>query len=388
MKKLFFLLLTFILINVLPAQDVSVGMIVPSSGTQGQEFQISITVNKSDVTGFARLQLDMPQGFTVKAGQTQGATFSFKDNKARFLWMSLPAEKTLNLTCSAIADNSVAGSINIEGSFSYVLNNETQRYNIPGQTINFGGASAVADNPQELEAQRLEKERQEKLAREQEEHDRQMKEMAQKEAQVEAEQLAQQYDLTPSGTEVKENTESPDVKSSSQTLESPEVVTEVPQNNSNPEINNTPEVTPETETGNSNTPYTETPVETPSYTPPVETNEPANNYAGTSSENNNSYTSPSSSKGTVEFKVQIGAFKTSPSQGYFRKLENAISEHKIIKSSDSDGYSRYYIGSFNNFSSVDSFHKRVTQLGYESFIVATKDGNRITIKQAKEISNN
>ena len=388
MKKLFFLLFTLIIINNISAQDVSVGMIVPSNATQGQEFQISITVNKSDVTGFARLQLDMPQGFTVKGSQTQGATFSFKDNKARFLWMSLPADKTLNVSCLATADNSVTGSINIEGSFSYVLNNETQRYAIPSQTISFGGAPALADNNQEQEAERLEKERQEKLAREQEEHDRQMKEMAQKEAQVEAEQLAQQYNLTPSGTEVTENTESPEEKSASQTLTTPEVVTEVPQNNTNTET----EVTP-VETENTNTPAetpAETPSETPSYTPPAETQASTNNYSESSSESSNSYSPSTSSvtKGTVEFKIQIGAFKTAPANGYFRKLENAVSEHRIIKSNDPDGFSRYYIGSFDNFSSVDSFHKRVMQLGYESFIVATKDGNRITIKQAKEISNN
>ena len=383
MKKLLIIISVIFYFTPLISQDVSVGMIVPSSANQGQEFEISITVNKADVTGFARLQLDLPLGFTVKASQTMGSTFSFKDNKIRFLWMSLPADRTLNVSCLATADASVSGDVTIEGSFSYVLNNETQRFSIPAQVVSFGGASvAVNNNAAEEEAARLERERQERLEKERVEHDSLAREQAEREAQEAAERLAQQYTETQT-TDVEDNNNvEQDLKSTTQDLSSNSETIDIEPPETTPET--TPETRPET-----------TPEITPEITPSTSTSSSSTSTYSTTSPTSSSTSSnystastTSTRKGAVEYKVQVGAFKSMPAQGYFKKLENSITEHILVKSNDSDGFMRYYIGSFDNFTSVDNFHKRVMQLGYSSFIVANKDGSRITIKQAKEISGN
>jgi len=382
MKKLFLLFSILILTTHLFSQDVGAILNAPNSATQGQEFEISITVNKADVTGFARIQLDLPAGFTVKASQTQGATFSFKDNKVRFLWMSLPADKTLNISCLATADNSVSGNINIEGAFSYVLNNETQRFTIPAHTIQFGGGNlASSEDSNKIEAERLEKERQEKLAQEQAEHDRIEREKAEKEAQANAEKEAQQYAESQNTSSTPEiSTSTPSEITNPENNNTPsEVVNNSETNTSNPEIANTPEI----KSTNQDLTPSENVISNPSNNT---SNEPvSNNYAS----NSNSYNSSNSSSAeSVEYKIQIGAFKSSPASGYFRKLENNVSEFQVKSTSDPDGYVRYFIGSFNNFSSVNNFHKKVLQLGYSSFIVANKDGKKITIREAKEISKN
>jgi len=381
MKKLVIVVLVLFYFASLKSQDVSVGIIAPSSGNQGQEFEISITVNKADVTGFARLQLDVPPGFTVKAGQTNGSTFSFKDNKIRFLWMSLPAERTLKVSCLATADQTVSGNISIEGSFSYVLNNETQRYAIPSQVISFGGASIASnDVAAEQEAARLEQERQERLQKEKEEHDRIEREKAEREAREEAERLAQQYAVSQQEGE----TENHDLKTSEQDLPNTSETIDV-----QPEVTTTSSST-STSSDYSSTSSTSTTPETTSTTQEASTSTSTSEVSTstTSEENYTPVVTTTTRKGAVEYKVQVGAYKTSPAQGYYRKLENSITDHRLEKSNDPDGFVRYYIGSFDTFTSVDSFHRRVMQLGYSSFIIAKKDGNRITIKEAKEISGN
>lgn len=382
MKKLFVFISILYFSTHVFSQDVGVILHAPANATQGQEFEISLTVNKADVTGFARIQLDLPVGFSVKASQTKGSTFSFKDNKVRFLWMSLPADRTLEISCLATADNSVSGNVNIEGAFSYVLNNETQRYAIPSQTIQFGGSTlASSEENNKLEAERLEKERQEKLAIEKAEHEKEAIEKAEKEAQEEAERVAQQYAQNQNTT---------------QNVTSEEVKTEEIAETGNPEIKNTEQnlsSSEETINTTENTTSAETTTTETNTTEETTTVEPVTN---TTSSNTNSYTTSSNSyattssaaSGVVEYKVQIGAFKASPAPGYFKKLENNISEFRVKSSNDPDGFVRYFVGSFDNFSSVDSFHKRVMQLGYSSFIVANKEGKRITIKEAKEISKN
>ncbi len=400
MKK-FYVLFSILFLSIqLFSQDVSVLFQAPANAEQGQEFEISMTVNKSDVTGFARLQLDMPAGFSVKATQTQGSTFSFKENKIRFLWMTLPADKQLKVACMVKGDNTVSGNASISGSFSYVLNNETQRYAIPVQTIAFGGnALATSNEDAKKETERLDKERQEKLANEKAEHDRLAMEQAEKDAKLESEKLAQQYNLTSSGNENGGSAVAPEVKSTNQeTTPSTEGTSSEVKTTNNNLTPSTEVITPEVKTTNNDlTPSTETIKVTENKTP-VDVKRPETNKTtptskiktnNAKSNSSDSYaTSTATSKSGIEYKIQIGAFKTSPKNGYYKKLENNISEFQIKTSRDSDGFIRYFIGSFDNFTSVDNFHKRVTQLGYTSFIVAHQDGKKITIQQAKEISKN
>jgi len=343
------------------SQDVSVILHMPPNADDGVEFEISLTVNKADVTGFARLQLDFPEGFTVRGGQTQGATFSYRDNKARFLWMSLPSDRTLKVSCM-VTPQGIAGIKTIEGSFSYVFNNETQRYTIPQQNVSIAGTALASASNQEKErlaqeaaqkeAERLERERQERLAREREAHEREARERAEREARENAERLAQQSQPTPEIVEV--------------------VVETTPAPAPTPEplpLPTTPAATPKSEPA---------PVEQPRTVPTTTTR--------------TTQTPPSPAtttrRGGVEYKVQVGAFRNAPDPSYFRKLENSITDHKINSSRDNDGFTRYTIGSFSSFSAVEAFLNRVQQLGYTSFIIAVQDGRRITIKQAKEISQN
>jgi len=111
-----------------------------------QEFEITINLLKGDVTGFARLQLDFPEGFTVRSTMLQGATYSFKENKARYLWMSLPGENEIAVNCLVTVDPTATGSKEFEGTFSYVLNNETQRESFPKKTIVVEGGEMLAQN--------------------------------------------------------------------------------------------------------------------------------------------------------------------------------------------------------------------------------------------------
>ena len=387
MKKIYVLFSILFFSIQLFSQEVSAVLVAPANASPSQEFEISITVNKADVTGFARLQVDLPAGFNVKASQNQGSTFSFKDNKIRFLWMSLPADKELKVSCLATADNTVSGNISLSGSFSYVLKNETQRFTIPAQTIAFGGNAVASSNEDaKKETERLEKERQDKLAKDKAEHDRLAQEQAEKDAKEESDRIAQQYAQTQAANEntnnekavtpeVKTTTQdltpktdviTPEVKTTNQDLNPKTDVITVPENKTNTQTENTEQVKTNTYTTNTNSPKTNT-------------NKPKSSTSSTAT---------SSSNGAVEYKIQIGAYKTSPANGYYKKLEKNISEFQIKTSKDPDGFIRYFIGSFDNFASVDNFHKRVLQLGYTSFIVANKDGQKITIKQAKEISKN
>jgi hypothetical protein len=115
--------------------QVSVTTKLPSTVVPGGEFNVELNISKGDVAGFAKLQQDLPTGFTALPGETANSTFSFKDRKVKFLWMALPATADIKVSYKVMVDASVSGNQIIEGNFSYIRNNETEKFVIPNDII-------------------------------------------------------------------------------------------------------------------------------------------------------------------------------------------------------------------------------------------------------------
>ena len=85
-----------------------------------------------------------------------------------------------------------------------------------------------------------------------------------------------------------------------------------------------------------------------------------------------------STKGVV-YKVQIGAFKNKDLSKYFKNNPNFGGEV------DSDGTQKYSIGVFKDYWEADTFKKYMRQMGVkDAWVVAYKDGERISMKDARE----
>jgi len=115
--------------------QVSVTTKVPSSVKPGGEFNVELNISKGDITGFAKLQQDLPTGFTALPGESANSTFSFKDRKVKFLWMALPASSDIKVSYKVMVDASVSGNQIMEGNFSFIRNNETEKFVLPKDII-------------------------------------------------------------------------------------------------------------------------------------------------------------------------------------------------------------------------------------------------------------
>ena len=51
------------------------------------DLKVQITLNKSNVNGFARLQMELPAGITAVNGYSANADFTFKEQKVRLIWL-------------------------------------------------------------------------------------------------------------------------------------------------------------------------------------------------------------------------------------------------------------------------------------------------------------
>lgn len=111
--------------------DLTVTQKLPAIISQGKDAVVEITIDKGDLPGFAKIQQDFPDGFTAEPIETKGATFSFKDNKLKFIWMSLPVEKVFTISYKITPNETVIGDFSLGGKFSFISESERQNIEIP-----------------------------------------------------------------------------------------------------------------------------------------------------------------------------------------------------------------------------------------------------------------
>ncbi len=144
---LLFNTLTLLIYHFLFADAVTVVQSIPTSAKAGSEFTVELTINKGAAVGFAKLQQELPAGFTAVEDKNSGAAFTFSNQTVKFIWMSLPNDHELKLSYKVKVAAGISGAQTIAGKFSYVSNNDKQTTEIEPSiiTIGEGGDIAAAD---------------------------------------------------------------------------------------------------------------------------------------------------------------------------------------------------------------------------------------------------
>lgn len=98
-----------------------------TKGTTDNEYNVQVKIKKPGIKGFAKFQEILPKGFTMKAGSTNGSSFSVSDGKGKFVWVSLPAEDELNISYTLERGTSGSPTASLDGEFSYLENDQTKK---------------------------------------------------------------------------------------------------------------------------------------------------------------------------------------------------------------------------------------------------------------------
>lgn len=136
----------------LPVQEVTCKRQMPSEAQEN--FVVEVIISKGNITGFAKLQEAIPDGFTASAIETNNSTFTFSDQQAKFVWNNLPSEAELKVSYKITVAKSLIAQKKIEGVFSYLENDETKKSLINESSIFVSNPSSgvepsqiVADDP-------------------------------------------------------------------------------------------------------------------------------------------------------------------------------------------------------------------------------------------------
>lgn len=120
--------------------EVSVEQKMPEQIEAGETFTVEITINKSDHEGFAKWQQQLPEGFIASMKDVKGATFSFKKQEVKIIWMALPKKENVTVSYKIKTDPTLKGSYTLDGKFSYLEENERKDIMVEGKTIKIGSA--------------------------------------------------------------------------------------------------------------------------------------------------------------------------------------------------------------------------------------------------------
>src|ERR1022692_416325 len=109
-NKLFLFWILLVSFKSMSSQDISITRNEPTTLIPGGECVVELTINKGSLSGFAKLQDDLPEGLTATAIDTKSASFSFENKRVKFIWMSIPADAQFKVSYKLKADANAFGT--------------------------------------------------------------------------------------------------------------------------------------------------------------------------------------------------------------------------------------------------------------------------------------
>ncbi len=116
----------------------------------GNMFQVDLTISKQGVYGFAKLEELLPAGAEAEVVENKKSVFSQVDEKAKFVWMSIPDDQDLVISYKVKASSDISSQLqSMEGSFAFLDENETKTVPVLGGDIDASAMIAAAEESKE-----------------------------------------------------------------------------------------------------------------------------------------------------------------------------------------------------------------------------------------------
>jgi len=125
-------------------QRIEVTQNLPAKLNPGESAEVQVTIVKGKVEGFAKFQINVEPGLIIESIENNGASFTFSDQKAKFIWMSVPTGNTITLKYRLKSLPTSNGVKKVESTFSYIDENQRLVFDAPVQYVATGNAEPVA----------------------------------------------------------------------------------------------------------------------------------------------------------------------------------------------------------------------------------------------------
>lgn len=119
--------------------QITVTSNLPSNINSGSSFDAEVKINKGTVGNFAKYQMDAPAGYVVSAIDVKGGNFTFENQRAKIVWVSIPSEAEVVIKFKIQANNDAANPGTFMQKFFYLENNEKKEVDGGNTVVTIGG---------------------------------------------------------------------------------------------------------------------------------------------------------------------------------------------------------------------------------------------------------
>lgn len=124
--------------------QITINANFPSSMGAASSVDADVKINKGTVGNFAKYQLDVPVGYVISALDAKGGNFTFENQRAKIVWVSVPSETEFTIKLKVQANSDAVSPATFAQKFYYLENNEKKEVEAAPAVITIGGGGAVA----------------------------------------------------------------------------------------------------------------------------------------------------------------------------------------------------------------------------------------------------
>ena len=117
----------------LSGQDVRISMDHPEIVNAGDDFEVTLIINKGPLKDYSRFSQDLPPGLTATNVSSPNADFSFDQQRIRIIWLKLPEGQEIRVKYRISVDARLKGTFRLGGVFAYVVDDERKFLNLDQQ---------------------------------------------------------------------------------------------------------------------------------------------------------------------------------------------------------------------------------------------------------------
>jgi hypothetical protein len=153
-KYFLFLISTssIMLLNVLSFEDVEVTHNIPDFLVSGSSYDIDVRINKGGISGFAKFQMEVPEGIDVKSVEINNSSFTFSDGVIKNIWMTVPEDDEILLSYKFNIGPNYQGTGTIKAQFVYIKDNERYSIAMNDHNVTIGDEGGIAQAVTESDA--------------------------------------------------------------------------------------------------------------------------------------------------------------------------------------------------------------------------------------------
>ncbi|MBC7695303.1 MAG: SPOR domain-containing protein [Burkholderiales bacterium] len=121
--------------------QITINASFPSNINIGSLVDAEVKINKGAVGNFAKYQLDVPTGYMITSVDAKGGNFTFENQRAKIVWVSVPSEAEFVVKLKVQANSDAVNPGTFTQKFYYLENSEKKEVEGLPVTINIGGGT-------------------------------------------------------------------------------------------------------------------------------------------------------------------------------------------------------------------------------------------------------